>query len=217
MVFKDFNLSEFLRYTLTGFNFIFFVIVLPLTYLQPTTIKALLADSSVLPVFAASIALGYLFDIFKFYQFSPRYNANRAQFIKNISEILDIPKEQALSYLELTTKLWEKNNYYHLEERRSKWVLSLHTAITLIISAGVWGYITYLNLSHVALSPGFVIPVGIALLCCGGSIRLFRSADREREKNNQAFYLILKKNKTRIHESWRLQTDKATKESIEND
>jgi len=45
------------------------------------------------------------------------------------------------------------------------------------------------------------------------AIRLFKIADREREKSNQDFIIILKKNKTKILDSWNLELQEEKNDS----
>ncbi|RLC84152.1 MAG: hypothetical protein DRJ03_15050 [Chloroflexi bacterium] len=72
MDFKNVSLSEFVRYILTGFNFLLFVVALPTLYLQPDCVKDLLSDVSFLTISLLSVSVGYLLDTLKVYQFAPR-------------------------------------------------------------------------------------------------------------------------------------------------
>jgi hypothetical protein len=203
---KNLNLTEFIRYILTGFNFIFFVMVLPSFYVQPALIKDLVSETSFLTILLLSIAIGYLLDILKIYQFTPRFEANKKRFMDAIATTLDIPREQAASYFSLTSNLWHKYGVYDLERRRSEWVLAMQTAITLIISTLVWAGLSLFYWFQSQNMVSAAIPICGALLSLLLAIRLLRIANREREKSDQNFILILNKNKATILESWKLKS-----------
>lgn len=124
--------------------------------------------------------------------------------METIAKTLDVPKEQASSYFSLTSKLWHKYGIYDLEQRRSEWVLAMHTGITLILATFVWSGILIFYWSQAQTLFLLVIPICCALLSLFLGIRLFRIANREREKSDQDFLIILKKNKTVILDSWKL-------------
>jgi hypothetical protein len=205
MDFKNLNIADFARYILSGINFILFAIILPLVYLQPDTLKDLLAGNSFLSLSVLGIVIGYLLDILKVYQLTPRFKSNRQGFMKKVAEILDVPKEEVSSYFSLTTKLSNKFGNYDLERRRSEWVLALHTAVTLILAIVIWcSIITYEVWSQIFSSKS-VIPIVAVIMSLLLSIRLFNIADRERQKLNQDFLIFLQKNKKEIVNSWKLK------------
>lgn len=205
MDFDKLSLSEFVRYILTGFNFLLFVIALPFLYLQPSMMKDLLSETSLLTVSLLSVSIGYLMDILKVYQFTPKFNAKKTQFRKEIAEILDIPQEQVSSYFSLVSKLWGKYSPYSLERRRSEWVLTLHTAVTLIVSIAVWCIVMVYEYLRAGITLRLSIPILAVIFSILCLARLFKIANREREKSNQDFVIIIKRNKAKILESWSLE------------
>lgn len=205
MDFKNLNIADFSRYILSGINFILFAIILPLIYLQPDTLKDLLAGNSFLSLSVLGIVIGYLLDILKVYQLTPRFKSNRQKFMKKVSEILDVPKEEVSSYFSLTTKLSSRFGNYDLERRRSEWVLALHTAATLILAIIIWCSIIAYEVWFKVFSTRSVIPIVAGLISLLLSVRLFNIAEREREKLNQDFLIFLQKNKKEIINSWKLK------------
>ena len=204
----DISLSEFVRYILTGFNSLLFIIILPISYLQPDILLYLLSEASFLTIALLSLCVGYLLDILKIYQFSPHFKVKRAQFRDEIANILGIPKEQVSSYFSMVSKVWGKYSPYDLERRRSEWVLMLHTAIILDVSVIVWGTILMYQYFRSISGVWLIVPVVAIVLSLLASIRLFKIADREREKSNEDFLLILENNKEKILDSWKLWLDK---------
>lgn len=59
MDFKNINFTDFVRYSLTGLNFILFVILLPAIYFESNLIKDIVSDTSVLTILLFSIVIGY--------------------------------------------------------------------------------------------------------------------------------------------------------------
>ena len=159
MDFKNLNLSDFIRYVLSGFNFLLFVLIIPLLYLFPNKMENILNQSSFLMVSLLSIAIGYLIDILKFYQLTPEYNAKKAQFWKNMVDLLEIPKAQRSSYFALIKALSRKYSSYDLEQQQSKWVLVSHTAITFSISTIIWFSILIYHVLRSTISTRLIIPI----------------------------------------------------------
>lgn len=203
---NGFSLSEFIRYILTGFNFLLFVIGLPLFWLVPTTTKDWILGTSFVFGLLLCISVGYLFDILKIYQFTPKFKKNRTEFRENIAHILGVSIEEASSYFSLVSKLWGAYSPYDLERRRSEWVLTLNASVTLMISVAVWAIIGI----TVFIANGFYLGLIIPVLAVASSIiivaRLLKIADRERQKSNRDIYLILEHNKDAILGGWSLQT-----------
>ena len=205
MDFKNLNIADFARYILSGINFIPFAIILPLIYLQPDTLKDLLAGNSFLSLSVLGIVIGYLLDILKVYQLTPRFKSNRQKFMRTVSEILDVPKEEVSSYFSLTTKLSSRFGNYDLERRRSELVLALHTAVTRILAIVIWCSIIAYEVWFKVFSTRSVIPIAAGIISLLLSIRLFNIANREREKLNQDFLIFLQKNKREIINGWKLK------------
>lgn len=141
------------------------------------------------------------------------YEVNRTRFRKDIADILEIPQEQASSYFSFVSKLWGKHSPYGLERRRSEWVLTLHTAVTLIISIAAWCFVAAYEYLLRGIPLRLSIPILVIVLSVFFAIRLFKIADREREKSNQDFIIILKKNKTKILDSWNLELQEEKNDS----
>lgn len=204
MEFKNLEISEFIRYVLTGFNFVLFVIVLPATYLTPSLTKDLLSSSPFFAVILLSVAIGYLLDILKIYQMAPKFASKRLEFMDAIAETLGVPRHHASNYFSLASKLMRKSGMFSVDRDRAEWVLMLNTGITLIFSSVAWLLISIYQLFQPAKTLRAVIPafaIAISLIC---AIRLFRVANREREKGNLGFLIILEKNKSLILDSWKL-------------
>ena len=185
------SLSEFVRYILTGFNFLLFIVVLPLSYLQPNILRDLFSEASFLTIALLSMSVGYLLDTLKAYQFSPKFKPNKIHFRKAIADVLDVPQEQASSYFSIVSKVWGKHSPYDLERRRSEWVLMLHTAITLLISVVVWIIIALYRYVQFGIGMWLSLPILAIVLSLFCSIRLFKIADREREKSDRDFIIGL--------------------------
>jgi hypothetical protein len=91
MDFKNLNFTDFVRYSLTGLNFILFVILLPAIYFAPGLIKDLVSETSVLTILLFSIAIGFLMDMLKVYQFAPKYSRNKIAFRKKSRRYWESP------------------------------------------------------------------------------------------------------------------------------
>ena len=203
MDFKNLDFTDFIRYGLAGLNFILFVILLPVIYFSASQTGNLLSQTSVLMMLLFSIAIGYLMDMLKVYQFAPNFNRNKSKFRKQISEILGIPVEHAGSYFSITSKMWDENSNYNFERRRAEWVLILHTAATLFISFFVWVILTVNNYLNKGFSSSLYLPtliaVGIFLL----TLRLYSVGAKEITKDDREFLLIMNANKKKIKDAWK--------------
>ncbi|MBU2611962.1 MAG: hypothetical protein KJ606_13615, partial [Chloroflexi bacterium] len=191
------------RYSLTGLNFILFVLLLPAIYFAPNLIKDLVSETSVLTILLFSIAIGYLMDMLKVYQFAPNFNKNKAKFRKQISDLLEIPVEHAGSYFSITSKMWDENSTHNLERRRAEWVLILHTAAALFISLFVWICLVFNDYLQIGFSKSLYVPVLIIIATFLLTIRLYRVALREIAKDNREFLLIMSANKKKLKDAWR--------------
>jgi hypothetical protein len=208
MDFKNLNFTDFVRYSLTGLNFILFVILLPAIYFAPDLIKELVSETSVLVILLFSIAIGYLMDMLKIYQFAPNFNKNKAGFRKQISEILTIPIEDAGSYFSITSKMWDENSTYNFERRRAEWILILHTAAALFISLFVWVFLVINSYLENGFSNSLYLPALVALVTFLLTVRLYRVGMREIQKDDREFLLIMSANKKKIKEAWKLTEKK---------
>ncbi|HEX2996397.1 MAG TPA: hypothetical protein VHP14_16345 [Anaerolineales bacterium] len=211
MDFKNLNFTDFVRYSLTGLNFILFVTLLPAIYFAPGMTKDLVSETSILTILLFSIAVGYLMDMLKIYQFAPNFNKNKTAFHKQISETLDVPIEQADSYLSITSSMWDENSTYHFERRRAEWVLILHTGAALFISFFVWIALVVSNYFENGFSRNLYLPLLIAVVSLLLAVRLYRVGTREIRKDDRKILLIMGANKKKIKEAWKLaeKTDRA--------
>jgi len=201
---KNLNLSDFIRYILAGFNFIFFVIALPWAYLQPDIIKELLTETSFFTIAVLSVAIGYLLDVLRIYQLTPKFISHRTSFLKSIAEILDVPEEYATNYFSFTIKYWKKHSSYDLERRQAEWILSLETAVIFVISVLIWSAISIVVYLEQGIGQIIIIPICAAIVFLLLTIRLLGIAERTRRKANQDIELILKMNKTKIRAGWKM-------------
>ncbi len=210
MDFKNLNFTDFVRYSLTGLNFILFVILLPAIYFAPDLIKGLVSETSVLTILLFSIAIGYLMDMLKIYQFAPNFNKNKADFRRQISEVLEIPLEQAGSYFSITSRLWDANSTYNFERRRAEWMLILNTAAALFISLFVWMFLAIDSYFKNGFSNNLYLPIVIAMAAFLLTARLYRVGAREIRKDDRELLLIMSANKKKIKDAWKLTETKET-------
>jgi hypothetical protein len=206
--FKNLNFTDFVRYSLTGLNFILFVFLLPAIYFVPDLIKELVSETSVLTILLFSIAIGFLMDMLKVYQFAPRYTRHKIAFRKKIADILEIPVEQAGSYFSITTRIWDEHSTYNFERRRAEWVLVMHTAAVLLLSVFVWLFLAIDNYLRNGFSNQLYLPALIILATSLLSTRLYRVGTQTIAKDDQEFLLILNANKKKIKEAWKLTEKK---------
>ncbi len=210
MDFKNLNFTDFVRYSLTGLNFILFVILSPAMYFAPDLIKGLVSETSVLTILLFSIAIGYLMDMLKIYQFIPRFTKNKIAFRKQIAEALDIPFEQAGSYFSATSALWDESNNYHFERRRAEQVLVLHTAAALFMSCFVWIFLVINSYLKSGFSNNLYVPILIIAVTLLLTARLYRVGMREIKKDDQVLLLVICANKKKIKDAWKLMEPKET-------
>lgn len=205
---KNINFTDFIRYSLTGLNFILFVVLLPVIYISPDQIQSLISETSVLTILLFSIAVGYLMDMLKIYQFSPNFKRNKANFRKRISEILEVPVEYAGSYFSITSKIWDKNSSYNFERRRAEWILVLNTAFIFFVSMVVWIFIMINEFVKNGFSNSLYLPIVVAVVMVILSVRLYRVGIREIEKDDREFMLIMSANKKKIKDAWKFSEKK---------
>jgi hypothetical protein len=208
MELKNINFTDFIRYSLTGLNFILFVVLLPVIYIFPGQIQNLISETSVLTILLFSMAVGYLMDMLKVYQFSPNFKRNKVNFRKRISEILEVPVEHAGSYFSITSKMWDETSSYNYERRRAEWILVLNTAFTFFVSMIVWIFITMNGLVKNGFSNSLYLPIVIAVIMVILAIRLNRVGTREIEKDDREFILIMSTNKKKIKDAWKFSEKK---------
>lgn len=207
---KDFNVSEFVRYVLTGFNLLFFALVLPLVWFDSAVVKEWAGDSSFLLGILLSVSLGYLMNILKIYQFTPGFSHNREQFHRDIAEQLEVTSEEASSYFSLITELWDSSSVYNLERRRAEWILALNTAVILMLSILVWLLLAFMRFLQIGMDATLVLPALAIVVTAVTYVRLLRIATREREKANRDIEIIIDQNRKMILHSFQLQqTDAA--------
>lgn len=207
MDFKNLDISEFIRYILTGFNFVVLVILLPALYLAPDLTKNVLADASAIIIILISIAIGYFMDILKVYQMTPKFNTKKNLFMDGVAKTLEIPREQASAHFSLASKLCMKYGIYDIDKRRSEWVLMLETGVALVVSSVIWSLIFVLELFNLPISFRSAIPISAIFFSLIFALRLFKIADHERDKGNQGFFMVLEKNKARIRNGWKLDSN----------
>ena len=205
---KNINFTDFIRYSLTGLNFILFVVILPTIYFAPNLLRDLVSETSVLTILLFSIAIGYLMDMLKIYQFMPNFKKTKAKFRNQISDLLEIPLEHAGSYFSITSKMWDENSTYNLERRRAEWVLILHTAAALLISSLVWIFLVLNDYLQNGFSKSLYAPVLIIIGTFLLTIRLYRVGSREIAKNDREFLLIMSANRKKIKDAWKLTEKK---------
>lgn len=201
---KNINFTDFVRYVLTGLNFILFVLLLPAIYFNPTLVKDITSDTSVLMILLFSIAIGYLMDIIKVYQFAPYFNKNKAVFRKQIADLLDVPVEDAGSYFSITSKTWDETNAYNLERKRAEWMLILHTAASFFVSSFVWIWLAINEYFINGFTNKTLLAIAIIATSLLLTLRVYRVAIGEIAKHNQEILLIINANKKMIKDTWKL-------------
>lgn len=206
--FKNLNFTDFVRYILTGLNFILFVILFPMLYFAPGLIKELVSEASVLTILLFSMAVGYLMDMLKLYHFAPGFNKNKAAFRRQVSEILEIPIEQAGSYFSITSRMWDQSSPYNFERRRAEWMLILHTAAALFASLLVWIFLVITFYLREGFSSSLYVPVLIVVATFLLTIRLYRIGMQEVRKHDLEFLLIMNANKKKLKDVWKLTEKK---------
>lgn len=199
---KNINFTDFVRYFLTGLNFILFVLILPTIYLAPDLVLALVSDASIITVLLLSLAIGYLMDMLKLYQFAPNFNTNKVKFRRQIAEILEVSIEEAGSYFSITSKLWDQYSTYSFERRRAEWMLILHTAAALFISMVEWILIFLLSFFQNGFTDKLYIPITVIVVTLLLVVRLYRVGFKEIAKDDREFLLIMQTNKKKIKNAW---------------
>jgi hypothetical protein len=202
---KYINFSTFVRYVLSGFNFILFVIVLPIIYFSPDLIRQLFSEASIIGVLFLSISIGYLLDILKIYRFTPNYNKTKIAFWNDIAKVLGVPIEEAPSYFAIATNLWDAYSTYNLERRASEWIHIFTSANILILSSSIWLGITIKEYLGSGLSNNLIIPIGAVLAFLLFGLRLLKVGRDEIDKDDKEFLLILKANKKKILTAWTIE------------
>lgn len=215
MDFKNIQLSELIRYVLAGFIFILFVVILPSAYLKPNSVKDILSNSSFLALAVLSTTIGYLLDMLKAYQFTPNFRSKRESFFEKLAETLGVQKEYANNYFTLTTKLVRKHGFFDEDRTRAEWFLMLNTGLVMVLASFVWFTILFYQLFHHTPAMQLLVPGGAALLSILGARRLFKVADRERDKGNRSFLVLVENNKALILDSWKLVNTASDKPVIE--
>ncbi len=208
MDFKNLNFTDFVRYSLTGLNFILFVVLLPAIYVAPGLIKDLISEASVLTILLFSIAVGYLLDMLQIYQLAPNFRRNKNKFWEQVSETLEVPLEEAGSYFSITSVMWDENSNYNFGRRRAEWMLIFHTAASLLVSLVVWASLILFSYLKSGFSNSLYVPVFVALVTFLLTIRLYRVGMKDVKKHNQEFLLVMRANKKKIKEAWKLTEKK---------
>lgn len=202
---KGFDISDFIRHVLTGFNFFLFVLILPLLYVQPSLLSGLISETSFFLIFFLSIAIGYLFNILKIYKLVPHYKKTGDTFWNDIVNTLGISKKEAIAYFYLASNLSKKYGPYDLIQSRSQRVLMQNTSAILIISLPGWVYIIIQEVSKIGISWRLTIPSFIILASIIGVISLIKNAYVILQEGNQEMLLLLKYNKKYILQNgWKI-------------
>jgi hypothetical protein len=208
-----FDLSEFIRYVLTGTNMLLFDILLPLGFVAPQLLEKVISVTETFGLAAAATVLGFLLDMLKVYQLAPGYRRRRNTFMSELAMELEIPPEHASTYYTVLTRLSKHTGFYSLTRRHSEWVLIVNTALVFALSAGIWAWILANELVKRAAWGGPVIATLSMATSVALSIRLFRVGTREREKSRQEYLLFATKNKDRLDEAWRMKLGESERET----
>jgi hypothetical protein len=195
---KGFDISDFIRHALTGFNFFLFVILLPLLYIQPALLSIWVSEASFFLIFFLSTAIGYLFDILKIYKLAPKYKKTSDSFWDDIANLLEVPKKETMPYFYLASNLSKKHGPYDLIQPRSRRVLMQNTSVILLISIPVWVYVVFQDANQAGFSWRLIIPFFIIFFSIIGINSLIKNAYRSLQEGNQEMLLFLKHNKNNI-------------------
>jgi hypothetical protein len=202
MDFKNINLTEFVRYILTGLNFLLFVLFLPYIFVYSSFPTGLSVEESFLTISLLSVTIGYLLDILKLYHFTPKFRKNRDAFRKVVCEIFTVPSDEAASYHSMTTKFWEKNTNYDLRRRRSEWLLGLQASVTFVLSSIVWAGIFSFTVVMNGWTTNLLIPMFAFILSLTLAFRLWSVSEYERKRMEKDTEIIMKENKEEIAKCW---------------
>jgi hypothetical protein len=203
------DLTEFVRYVLSGANFILFLILLPLGYYDLQKLEKLISIAQFFGLAALAVSIGFLLDMFKLYQLIPGYSSRRDSFMSEIATHMSIDEARASTYYSFVTKVSKSMGQFSLARRHSEWVLMVHTALIIAASAIVFSVIGLMitppptNTTEVYRTAlAIAIPTALALLAW----RLFKNASRERAKSRTEYLVYIEKNVEAIETAWRLGT-----------
>lgn len=211
------DLTDFIRYVLTGTNFLLFDVLLPLGFVAPSLLVGIVSAVDFLGLAAAATALGFLLDMVKFYQLFPGYRARKDSFMDELASALEVPPEHASTYFSFITKLSRRAGSHNLARRHAEWVLTVHTALAFSVASIIWAGILLRQLLLGRPQSSAWIPVVAFTVSAALAVRLFLVGRREREKSRQEYILFAHRNRVQIEDAWMIQARNGRDESPDSD
>lgn len=205
MEIKSFSIVEFVRYVLSGLNAIAFLLIVPIIFCKPTLLELILNSSSVLSLILFAVAIGFLLDILKIYQLTPKYRVKQIEFFKELAHALDVPFDQAPTYFSVVTQLSKKKGIYDLERRHSEWILTVNTAMVFYLSIIIWICLLIRELIEIGITKKLFALSVILIFSFISALRLFYVGSRERVKSKSDYILFASQNKEHIVNSLKVE------------
>lgn len=203
---EKFSLPDFVRYMLSGVNFIGLLVLLPLAHLNPSLLKEIMKAGTIFGVLLICVTFGFLLDMLKIYQISPFYKKRRDALMTDLADTLEIQTGQASTYFSLISQLSRRDWSYNLAKRQSEWILIVNTAIICGVATALWLGIAIYHFVSNASTWEAASSIGISLFFGLVSLRLFRLGAHERDKSRREYLIFATKNKKEIWDAWRISS-----------
>ena len=171
--------SMFVRYGLTGLITLVVFGVVPCAVFRPAVLASLTSVGGVLSLLVIGLASGLVFDALKPYQFGRGYRRQKAQFMRRISDALEVDPRLAPIHFVRAAQLERAHGLGHIDLMHSRWVMIDSCARIFMTGSCVWGIVGLIALFRGRGSQGWPL-LATSFVCLGLSLRLLNTALQER-------------------------------------
>ena len=206
------TLPDFLWYVVPGFNFLAIVAVLPIALANPILLLQLSTVGGIIIVFTLALAVGFLLDSLKLYQYSFGYQKRRSVTFQTLSAELGLGEEETKSAFEVIRfGLLEGGTLGKaIAFEHSRWVMINHTSKCFFFFCIIWtcvGIVSFQTGNHVYFERVLSLTHPTSLIAANAlvvsisaaiAIRLSRVSKGLHELTAKNYLLYARRNKGQI-------------------
>ena len=189
---------DLIRYGLTGIVAIGAFLLIPMSVLNPDSLRLLGSVGGVTGTVVAGIVLGFLIDALKLYQFSPGYRLARREFAAGIAKALEVPQmpqADAMVYFSRAVHLERAKAGGAIFFDHARWAMMIMSSVLLAaasitwVSVALWYSATHRH--HPAL---YLAALALGVL----AFRLDRTARQQRRRVNMEYLAFCRENRDEL-------------------
>jgi hypothetical protein len=136
-IIKYLNLELVIRYGVSGFTAILMLIIFPCLVHNFKEYIGFFSNN-ILFIVSISFVIGYFLDTLKLYNITRGYTKRRDDFLRKLSEILDVNNEEASVYFSVIMQASSNHGTINLERKNAEWHYLDTASKIFVISAFQW-------------------------------------------------------------------------------